>query len=221
MVVDVAGDEIGDHLQGNVLVLLAEGVEDAAPDGLVMGHGLVMAGLGLLALLDVQVVGEHLHELIDGGVGHGPVVQRAGTQRLAPQALHAAVEPVEHGQIGLTHPAIAPAALEEGDQSAVAHHVVHQHGVVIHPHLMEIVEGVLHAAPLAVLVKAGLVAVQVAQTALAVGLAVPEVLGQLLIVHVLGLGQGIFQVDLLHQLFPPWIFLISTLSINAWKRVRS
>ena len=86
---------------------------------------------------------------------------------------------------------------------------------------MEIVEGVLHAAPLAVLVKAGLVAVQVAQTALAVGLAVPEVLGQLLIVHVLGLGQGIFQVDLLHQLFPPWIFLISTLSINAWKRVRS
>ena len=180
-----------------------------------------MACLGLLALLDVQVVGEHLHELIDGGVGHGAVVQWAGTQGFAPQALHAAIEPVEHRQIGLAHPAVTPAALEEGHQSAVAHHVVHQHGVVIHPHLVEVVEGILHAAPLTVLVKAGLVTVQVAQTALAVRLAVPEVLCQLLIVHVLGLGQGAFQVDLFHQLFPPWIFLISTLSINAWKRVRS
>ena len=86
---------------------------------------------------------------------------------------------------------------------------------------MEVVERILHAAPLAVLVKAGLVAVQVAQTALAVGLAVPEISGQLLIVRGLQLFRHALEVDPLHLLTPSWIFLISTLSMNAWNRVRS
>lgn len=177
----MAGDEIGDHLQGDVLHFLAEGIENAAPHRLVVGDGLVVPRLDLLIpLVGVQVVAEHLHELVDSGVGHGPIVQRTGAQRLTPQALHAAVEPVEHGQIGLAHPAIAPAALGKGPDAAVAHHIVDQHTVVVQPHLVEIVEGVLHTAPLAVLVQSGLVAVQVAQAALAVGLAVPEILSQLL-----------------------------------------
>ena len=195
VVVHVAGDEIGDHLQGNVLHLLAEGVEDAAPHGFVVGHGLVVLGPDLVGLVQVQVVAEHLHELEDGGVDHAPIVPRAGPQRLAPETLHAAVEPVQHRQIGLAHPAIAPAA-------AVAHDIVDHHAVVIQPHLVEVVEGVLDAAPLPVLIQAGLVHVQVAQAALAGGLAVYEVPGQLLIVQAPGLGHGLFQIELFHFLAP-------------------
>ena len=203
VVVHVAGDEIRDHLQRNVLHLLAEGVEDAAPHRLVVGDGLVVSGLHLFAaLVGVQVVTEHAHELIDGCVGHGAVVQRTGAQRLAPQSLHAAVEPVQHRQIGLTHPAIAPAALGKRPDAAVAHDIVYQHAVVIQPHLVEIVERVLHAAPFPVPVQAGLVAVQVAQTPLAVGLAVPEIPGQLLIVRGFDLVHHALQVKLLHFLAP-------------------
>ena len=222
VVVHMAGDEIGDHLQGDVLHFLAEGIENAAPHRLVVGDGLVVPRLDLLIpLVGVQVVAEHLHELVDSGVGHGPIVQRTGAQRLTPQALHAAVEPVEHRQIGLAHPAIAPAALGKGPDAAVTHHIVDQHTVVVQPHLVEIVEGVLHTAPLAVLVQSGLVAVQVAQAALAVGLAVPEILSQLFIIRGLDLLHHVFQIKFLHLFTPSWIFLISTLSMNAWNRVRS
>ncbi len=163
MVVDMAGDEVGDHLQGDVLHFLAEGIENAAPHRFIVGDGLVMPRLDLLIpLVGVQVVAEHLHELVDSGVGHGPIVQRTGAQRFTPQALHTAVEPVEHGQVGLAHPAVAPTALGKGPNAAVAHHIVDQHTVVVQPHLVEIVEGVLHTAPLPVLVQSGLVAVQVA-----------------------------------------------------------
>ena len=71
------------------------------------------------------------------------------------------------------------------------------------------------------LIQAGLVAVQVAQTALTVGLAVPKVLGQLFIVGGLDLIHHGLQIELFHFFAPSWIFLISTLSMNAWKRVRS
>jgi hypothetical protein len=51
--------------------------------------------------------------------------------------------------------------------------------VVVPPDHVHVVEGVLHAAPFSVLEKAGLVLVQLAQTAAAllggVGLAVPEI----------------------------------------------
>ena len=132
-----------------------------------------------------------------------------GGERRPAHALEAAVKPVHDGQVGLTHPAVAPDALGEIHHAAVFHDVVHHHAVVVEPDAVEVVHRVLEAAPLAVLVEAGLGDVQVAQAPLSVRLAVPEIPGKFL---------NVFD---LHLHLPSCIFLISMLSMNAWNRVRS
>ncbi len=216
VVVHVTGDEIGDHLQGDVLVLAPPGVENTAPHRLLVGDG-VLPRLVVFAAVEVGVGPEHGHELLDGDAGHGAVMPGGGPQRLAPQSLQAAVKPVEHGQIGLAHPAVAPQALGENNGAAEFHDVHNHLAVVIEPDVVEIVERVLHAPPLPVFIEAGLGQIQVAQPPLAVGLAVPEIPGDLLPI---GFFQ-LFPINFLHFFPPSWIFLISILSIKAWNRVRS
>ena len=205
----MAGDEVRDHLQRNVFHFLAERIENTAPNGFVVRDGLVMAGFCLpAARIDVQVIAEHLHELIDGRVGHAAVMPRAGAQRFAAKAFKAAVVPVHNGKIGLTDPAVAPYTLEEGGKPAVPVDVRDHLDVVIKPHHMEVVEGVLHAAPLTVLVKTGLVLIQLAEPALTVGLAVPEIMGELFIgLYIFGkrglLEPGYFEADFRHITYPP------------------
>ena len=165
--------------------------------------------LVVLAAVQVGVGTEHAHELPDGLVDHGPVVPAGGLHCLAAQALEAAVEPVHDGQVGLPDPAVAPDALHKRHGPAVAHDVVHQHAVVIQPDAVEVVHRVLETAPFPVLIQAGLGQVQLAELALPVGLAVPEVPGKLLY---------LFNV---HLHLPSCIFFISMLSIKAWNRVRS
>ena len=95
------------------------------------------------------------------------------------------VKPVKHRQVGLADPAVAPHALHEHAKAVELHEIADHVDVVVQPYHVEIIEGILHAAPLAVLVKSGLILVEVAQTALAVGLAIPEVAGKLGIIKVL------------------------------------
>ena len=171
----------------------------------------------VLSAAQVAVSLEHAHKLLDGHAHHGPVVPGAGPQGGAPETFQTPVEPVQHRQIGLAQPAVAPEALGEQDGAAVLHDVGDHHAVVIQPDVVEVVHGVLEAAPLAVLVEAGLVHVQIAQTTLLGRLAVPEVFGELFHVQVFQL----FQIRFFHFPAPSWIFLISTLSIKAWNRVRS
>ena len=105
---------------------------------------------------------------------------------------------MEHGQIGLAHPPVAPYALGKYNRTAVAHDVIDHHTVVVKPDIVEVVKGVFYTPPFAVLIKTGFGQVQVAQTALAVRLAIPEIPGQLLIVHFLQL----FQIGFLHFTVP-------------------
>ena len=180
--VHMAGDEIGDHLHCHIVEVVAPGIEYAAPDGLVMGHG-VIPGIGLLAPVELGVGHEHALELAYGLVDHASVMPGGGSQGFAPHALHAPVEPVEHRQVGLAHPAVAPHALGKVYRAAHLHDVLHHEYVVIEPDHVEVVQGIFYASPLPVLIKAGLILIQFPQAALAVGLAVPEVSGKLFDVH--------------------------------------
>ena len=139
----------------------------------------------LLAVVELGVGGEHALELADGLADHAAVVPRGGLHGLAAQTLKAAVEPVEHGQIGLSDPAVSHHALGKGERAVEPHDVRHHVDVVVHPYHIEVVQRVLDAAPLSVLVEAGLVEIEVAQAALLMGLAAPEILGQLLDIDVL------------------------------------
>ena len=87
---------------------------------------------------------------------------------------------MQNGQIGLADPAISPDALGEIDDAAVLHYVGHHVDVVVQPDVVEVVHGVLDATPLSVFVQTGLVNVEIAQTALLVRFAVPEIMGKLL-----------------------------------------
>ena len=116
---------------------------------------------------------------------------RGGLQALATHAFHAAVEPVQNRQVGLADPAVAPHALGKVDKAAVADNVHDHVRVVVQPDVIEVEHRVLYAAPLTVLVKAGLVLQDIAETTLAVRLAVPEIL------------QGFFHFRLIHSLRPP------------------
>ena len=71
--VDVAGDEVRDHLHRDVRQLAVPGIEHAAPDGLVVGN-VVMPSVVSLAAAEVGVGGEHALELEDGRVDHAAVV---------------------------------------------------------------------------------------------------------------------------------------------------
>ena len=184
MGINVAGDKVGDHFQRNVLELIGPGVEHTAPDGLVMGNGVIVCVV-LLAAVQLGVCNEHAHELDDGRVDHAAIVPCGGLQSLAAHTFHAAVEPVQNGQIGLADPAVAPYALCKVHDAAVLHNVHDHVDVVIQPDVIEVVHRVLYAAPLSVLVKAGLIFADVSQTALTMGLAVPEVLHQLLVINAL------------------------------------
>ena len=175
--VDVAGDEVRDHLHRDVRQLAVPGIEHAAPDGLVVGN-VVMPSVVLLAAAEVGVGGEHALELEDGRVDHAAVVPRGGLQALATHAFHAAVEPVQNRQVGLADPAVAPHALGKVDKAAVADNVHDHVRVVVHPDVVEVVHGVFETTPLSVLVQTGLVNVEIAQAALLMGLAVPEIMGK-------------------------------------------
>ena len=177
MAVDVAGDEVRNHLHRDVRQFAVPGIEHAAPDGLVVGN-VVMPSVVLLAAAEVGVGGEHALELEDGRVDHAAVVPRGGLQALAAHAFHAAVEPVQNRQVGLADPAVTPHALGKVDEAAVADNVHDHVRVVVHPDVVEVVHGVFETTPLSVLVQTGLVNVEIAQTALLMGLAVPEIMGK-------------------------------------------
>ena len=174
----MAGDEVGDHLQRDCLEFVAPAVEHTAPYGLLHCHGVVPCVV-LLAAVQLGICIEHGHELIDGRVDHCAIVPCGGAQSLAAHALEAAVEPVQNGQIGLAYPAVAPNALCKVDEAAVLHYVHYHVQVVIHPNVMEVIEGVLYAAPFSVLVKAGLGQVVIAEATAAffcgMGLAIPKI----------------------------------------------
>ena len=188
--VDVAGDKIRDHLERNVFEFIRPRIEHAAPYRFLVGDGMVIIII-LLAVVQLRVGGEHTLELLNGHADHGAVVPRGGTQRLAAESLQAAVEPVQNRKIGLADPAVAPHALEEGQRLFALENVRHHLRVVVQPDVVEVVHRVLYAAPLTVLVKAGLVLQDITETTLAVRLAVPEIL------------QGFFHFRLIHSLRPP------------------
>ena len=177
MAVDVAGDEVRDHFHRDVRQFAVPGIEHAAPDGLVVGN-VVMPSVVSLAAVEVGVGGEHTLELEDGRIDHTAVVPRRGLQALAAHAFHAAVEPVQNRQVGLADPAITPYALGKVDEAAVADNVHDHVRVVVHPDVVEVVHGVFETTPLSVLVQTGLVNVEIAQAALLMGLAVPEIMGK-------------------------------------------
>ena len=111
----VAGDEVGDHLHRHVLVAgVLPGVEQSAA-GRLIGEDGVLVGVVFLAAVQTGVGVEEGADLVDGGGDHRAVMPGGGVQRLAAHALQAALEPVDDGQIGLAHPAVAPGALEEID----------------------------------------------------------------------------------------------------------
>ena len=68
--------------------------------------------------------------------------------------------------------------LRKVDEAAVADNVHDHVRVVVQPDVIEVVHGVGEATPLSVLVQTGLVNVEIAQTALLMGLAVPEIMGK-------------------------------------------
>ena len=193
--VHVAGDEVGDHLHGDVAVAGVDpGIEHGTAGGLV-GVDAGLVGFVLLAAVETGIGVEEVADLLNGGADHGPVVPGGGGQSFPAHALQAALEPVDNGQVGLAHPAIAPGALDEVDGVIGVLEDIGDHvDVVIAPDHVHVVEGVLDASPLSVLEKAGLVLVQLAQTAAAlfggVGLAAPEIL------------QRFFDIDS-HLTFPP------------------
>ena len=128
--------------------------------------------------MQVGVGGEHTLELEDGRIDHGAIVPCGGFQALTAHAFHAAVEPVQNRQVRLADPAVAPHALGEVDEAAVADNVHDHVRVVVHPDVVEVVHGVFETTPLSVLVQTGLVNVEIAQAALLMGLAVPEIMGK-------------------------------------------
>ncbi len=178
MVVDVAGDEIGNHLQRNIIHDVSPGIEDVAGDGLIVGDG-VLPVFVFLAAVKLLVGSEHAHELADGFICHAAVVPGGGCESRAAQALKPAVEPVHDSEVSLAHPAVAHGSRKEGEGIVARKDVGHHMNVVVKPDHMEIVHGVLEAAPLAVLIEAGVADVEVAEPSLLVGLAVPEIPGGL------------------------------------------
>ena len=173
-----------------MLELIRPGIEHTAPYRFLMGDGMVVI-IVLLTVVQLRVGGEHTLELLDGHTDHGAVVPRGGAQRLAAKTLQTAVEPVQDRKIGLADPAVAPHALEEGKRLLALENVRHHLPIVVQPDVVEVIHRVLYAAPLTVLVKAGFVLKDIAETPLAVGLAVPEIL------------QGFFHFRLIHSSRPP------------------
>ena len=185
----MAGDEIGDHLKRHVVQIVAPRVEDAAGNGLVVGDMLFPAFV-LLAAVELLVGGEHGLELADGLARHAAVVPGRTAKRRPAHAFEAAVEPVHDGKVGLAHPAVAERALYEIGQVAVLHDIGDHVGVVVQPDHVEVVEGILHAAPFTVLVEARAGDVQIAEASFLMRLAVPEIGGELFRVEVFKLLSG-------------------------------
>ena len=210
----MAGDEVGNHLDREVLIAgVLPRIEQRAA-GRLVGVDRVHVGVVLLAAVQTGIGVEEVADLVDRGADHCTVVPCGGRERFAAHALQAALEPVDNGQIGLAHPAVAPGALDEVDRVVGELEDIQDHVyIVVAPDVVHVVEGVLDAAPLSVLEKAGLVLIQLAETAAAlfggVRLAVPEIL------------YGFDRILFSHDHLPSWICLISILSTKAWKRVRS
>ena len=188
--VHMAGDKIRDHFQRDMLEFVSPWIKHAAPYRFLVGDVMVVVVV-LLSAVKSRIGGEHALELLDRYADHAAVMPRGGAQRLAAKPLQAAVEPVQNRKIGLADPTVAPNALEEGKRLFALEDVRHHHTVVIQPDVVEIVHRVLYAAPLTVLVKAGFILQKVAETALAMGLAVPEIL------------QGFLHFRLIHSSRPP------------------
>ncbi|CDB44482.1 unknown [Firmicutes bacterium CAG:240] len=177
--VNVAGYEVRDHFQSNCLKLVAPAVEHTAPYGFLHCHGVIPC-IVLLSAVESGIGIEHCHELIDGRVDHCAIMPCGAAQSLAAHAFHAAVKPVQNGQIGLAYPTVAPYALCKVDKAAVLHYVHYHVDVVVQPNIIEVVEGVLYAAPLSMLVNTGLREVIFTEAATAffcgMGLAIPKIL---------------------------------------------
>ena len=137
--VDVAGDEVRDHLQRDIdEAAVPERVEDAA------GHGLVVKDrlfpeLGLFPVVEPEVSGKHAHELFDRGISHAAVVPRRRAQCGAAHAFHAAVIPVEDRDVGLSDPAVPPEAFEEGQRFFGGQDVADHGAVRVAPDAGEII----------------------------------------------------------------------------------
>ena len=188
--VHMAGDKIRDHFQRDMLEFVSPWIKHAAPYRFLVGDGVVVVVV-LFSAVKSRIGGEHALELLDRYADHAAVMPRGGAQRLAAKPLQAAVEPVQNRKIGLADPTVAPNALEKGKRLFALEDVRHHHTVVIQPDVVEIVHRVLYAAPLTVLVKAGFILQKVAETALAMRLAVPEIL------------QGFLHFRLIHSSRPP------------------
>ena len=213
----MAGNKIRDHLQRHIVELVAERIEDTAPDRFIVSKCLIVQSL---AAAGVQVCGEHTHELTDGLADHRAVMPGRRAQRFPAHPLKTAVKPVHDRQVALPYPAVPPDALRERDGTAVFHDVGDHHAIVIEPDFIEVIERVFDASPLSVFVETGTRLVQITETPLPVGLPIEKIAFDLLKIGPLDLLFDFLQVGLFH-FASSWIFLISMLSTKAWKRVRS
>ena len=159
MLVNVADDELRQGLHRDRCQTL-KALEEEGRDGLVEGNAL----FGIRSAAKTRVICEDESNLL-GEVLHDAVhVHVRNTQLSAAVALKEAVNEHEGAEIG-AHPAVLPEALEDGDGGG-GHHA--RHGdEIFHPRVI-IVEGVLHAAPLAPFGNAGLVVIAAALAADAV-----------------------------------------------------
>ena len=140
MAVDMAGDEVRDHLQRDICDLAVPGIEHTAPYRLVVGDR-VLVEVVLLSAVQAGVGGEHALELADGRTDHGAVVPGRGLHRFSPHSFKAAVEPVQNRQIGLADPAIAPDTLGKVERAAHDHDVFHHENIVVQPDHVKVVQG--------------------------------------------------------------------------------
>ena len=189
MLVDVADDELrqGLHRHGGQAL---EALEEEGRDGLVEGDALVAVRPAAETLVVCEDEGDLLGEVLDDAVH----VHVRDAQLRAAVALKEPVDEHEGAEVG-AHPAVLPEALEDGEGGGGDH--ARHGGEVLEPRGV-IVEGVLHAAPLAPFGDAGLVVV-------AAALAADAVLGLPQGVEALKLFvDGVYElIGKLHRYFPP------------------
>ena len=177
--VDVARDEVRDHLQRDVdKTAVPERVEDAAGNGLVVEDRLFPE----LVVFTVEpyIASEHAHELFDGGMGQAAIVPGGGAQCRSADTFHAAVIPVEDRDVGLAEPAVTPDALEEPQRFFGGQDVRHHHAVVVAPDAVEIIERIFETAPFSVAIQSRRLDIEVAEVAALMFFSVDEVFAGLL-----------------------------------------
>ena len=159
MLVDIADDELRQGLERDGVQAL-EALQEQRRNGLVVGDAVVRLG----AAAEAPVIGEDEGDAFGEALHDGVHVHVGDAQLLSPVALKEPVDKHEGAEIG-AHPAVFPEALEDGDGGG-GHHARHGHQIV--EPLGIVIEGVLHAAPLAPFGDAGFVIVAVTLAADAV-----------------------------------------------------